>query len=317
MIETVPTRFLQYRPGYNEIDQSPTWYDASVLYVDARDEGGGIAVIEDQELVDSGAEVQIVALQNEFRRSGTGRVTLEFRPAENVTETLPDGNLTVTLPTRLSENDWETKTDLPTDSNVYGGITDDANDDGVYNLTLNTSTNDLTVDTVGVQETPDDPVQNANGAVGGDGGSGDGGTGGGSDNADSVQTVDGTGSTTGNGDSGKLVFEVTTDAAINIDAAAIETTGGLSSVGAKSKSKFVIDKKSSTKGSSTDGSFDYVFNPSVTVQSGVETEIEFNSLDTGIKNIGIVDSESNADIIVSLRFDDGSVKRIFFEADER
>ena len=317
MIETVPTRFLQYRPGYNEIDQSPTWYDASVLYVDARDEGGGIAVIEDQELVDSGAEVQIVALQNEFRRSGTGRVTLEFRPAENVTETLPDGNLTVTLPTRLSENDWETKTDLPTDSNVYGGITDDANDDGVYNLTLNTSTNDLTVDTVGVQETPDDPVQNANGAVGGGGSGGDGSTGGGSDNADSVQTVDGTGSTTGKGNSGKLIFEVTTDTEINIDAAAIETTGGLSSVGAKPNSKFVIDTESSTKESSTDGSFDYVFNPSVTVQSGVETGIEFNSLDTGIKNIGIVDSESNADIIVSLRFDDGSVKRIFFEADER
>jgi len=44
----VSTRFIQYRPGYNEIDQSPTWYDASVLYVDARDEGGGIAVIEER-----------------------------------------------------------------------------------------------------------------------------------------------------------------------------------------------------------------------------------------------------------------------------
>jgi hypothetical protein len=171
VIETVPTRFLQYRPGYNEIDQSPTWYDASVLYVDARDEGSGIAVIEDQELVDSNGAVQIVALQNEFRRSGTGRVTLEFRPAENITETLPEANLTVTVPTRLSENDWETKTDLPTDSDVYGGVTDDTNDDGVYNLTLNTTADNLTVDTVGVGEAPEDATQSESGAVaGGDGG---------------------------------------------------------------------------------------------------------------------------------------------------
>lgn len=167
----VSTRFIQYRPGYNEIDQSPTWYDASVLYVDARDEGGGIAVIEDQELVDSEGGVQVVALQNEFRRSGTGRVTLEFRPAEKVTETLPEGNLTVTVPTRLSEDNWETKTDLPTDSDVYGGVTDDTNDDGVYNLTLNTSAENLTVDTVGVGEAPEEAAQNGNAAVRDDDGS--------------------------------------------------------------------------------------------------------------------------------------------------
>ncbi|WP_123620350.1 hypothetical protein [Halorubrum sp. CSM-61] len=174
---TVPTRFLQYRPGYNEIDQSSTWYDASVLYVDARDRGSGIAVIEDQELVSGDGEVRIVALQNEFRRSGTGRVTLELRPAESVTETLPEGDLTVTVPTRLSEGDWETKTDLPTDSEVYGGVTDDTNGDGVYNLTLNTTADDLTVDTVGVQEAPEDPTQNTDGAVGSGGGGGDGGDG--------------------------------------------------------------------------------------------------------------------------------------------
>ena len=61
VIETIPTRFIEYRPGYNELDQSPTWYDASVLYLDARQEGGGIAVIEDQSLVNDG-KVQITAL---------------------------------------------------------------------------------------------------------------------------------------------------------------------------------------------------------------------------------------------------------------
>jgi hypothetical protein len=168
VIETIPTRFIEYRPGYNELDRSPTWYDASVLYLDAREEGGGIAVIEDQTLVDGG-EVQITALQNEFRQSGTGRVTLELRPAESVTGEIPEGNLIVTVPTRLSDDEYWGGTDIP--NNEYS-ITDDTNDDGVYNLTLETTTSNLTVDTVGVQEAPEEPTQNDAARVGG-GGSGD------------------------------------------------------------------------------------------------------------------------------------------------
>lgn len=166
---TIPTRFIEYQPGYNELDRSPTWYDASVLYLDARDGGGGIAVIEDQALVDNG-EIQITALQNEFRRSGTGQVTLELRPAENVSGDIPEGDLTVTVPTRLSEDDWEAKTDLPTDSDVYVGVTDtgnDINNRNIYNLTLNTTANNLTVDTVGVQEAPEAPTQNDAARIGG------------------------------------------------------------------------------------------------------------------------------------------------------
>ena len=162
---TIPTRFIEYRPGYHEIDQSPMWYDASVLYLDARDEGGGIAVIEDQNLVDSDSnEVQITALQNEFRRSGTGQVTLELYPAENVTETIPEGDLTVTVPTRLSGDEyWDDEANISSD--VYVG-TSDANEAGIHNLTLKTTNENLTVDTVGVQEAPEDPTQN------GDAGSG-------------------------------------------------------------------------------------------------------------------------------------------------
>jgi len=175
---TIPTRFIQYQPGYHEIDQSPIWYDASVLYADGSNSGGGLAVIEGQELVTSEGEVQIVALQNELYKSGTGRVTIELRPAKNITETLPEGeNLTVTIPTRLSESDWESKTDL-TDSAAYDSVTDTGDnlsidDSNIYNLTLSTSTANLTVDTVGVQEVPSDPKQNANAAVGGSGGDDD------------------------------------------------------------------------------------------------------------------------------------------------
>ncbi|WP_152421016.1 autotransporter outer membrane beta-barrel domain-containing protein [Halorubrum coriense] len=166
---TIPTRFIEYQPGYNELDRSPTWYDASVLYLDARDDGGGIAVIEDQALVDNG-EVQITALQNEFRRSGTGQVTLELRPAEGVTGDIPEGDLSVTVPTRLSDGEYWNKTDIS--SEIYS-ITDDENGDGIYNLTLNTTNNDLTIDTVGVQEAPREPTQNNNAQIGSGGGNSD------------------------------------------------------------------------------------------------------------------------------------------------
>ena len=186
---TIPTRFIQYRPGYNELDQPPTWYDASVLYVDARDEGGGIAVIEDQALVDD-RKVQITALQNEFRRSGSGRMTVELRPAESVTGDIPTGDLTVTIPTRLSGQEYWDRADIPIEYNV----TDDTNDDGVHNLSLETTSNNLTLDTVGLQDAPEEPTQSNNAVVGGPTG-GDGGTG--SDGGDG-----GTGSDGGDGGTG-------------------------------------------------------------------------------------------------------------------
>ncbi|MDB2265537.1 hypothetical protein PM025_15625 [Halorubrum ezzemoulense] len=164
VVETIPTRFIEYQPGYNELDRSPTWYDASLLYLDARDEGGGIAVIEDQNLVDSDGEVQITALQNEFRRSGTGQVTLELRPAESVIGDIPEADLNVTVPTRLSNEEYWNSTDI---SNNKYSVTDDANDDGIHNLTLETTTSSLTIDTVGVQEVPEEPVQSSSARIGG------------------------------------------------------------------------------------------------------------------------------------------------------
>jgi hypothetical protein len=152
----ISTRFLQYRPGYNEIDASSTWYDASVLYIDATDGGDGIAVIEDQALVND-REVKIVALQNEFRRSGTGRVTVELYSAEDTIEQIPEGNVTVTVPTRLSGDEYWSEADIS--SGVYGGVTSDLNDDGVHNLTLETTASNLTVDTVGIQQAPEEPIQ--------------------------------------------------------------------------------------------------------------------------------------------------------------
>ena len=169
----ISTRFIQYRPGYNEIDRSSTWYDASVLYLDAREEGGGVAVIEDQNLINEDGEVRITALQNEFRRSGTEQTTLELFPADSVNQSIPEGDLTVTVPTRLSGEEYWNDADIPDD--VYGGVSE-AGDNGVRNLTLNTTADNLTVDAVGVQEKPEAPTRVGNDGSGGDGtGDGDGG----------------------------------------------------------------------------------------------------------------------------------------------
>jgi len=159
---TIPTRFIEYRPGYTHLDTAPTWYDASVLYLDDRDDGGGIAVVEEQTLFDDGA-VHITAVQNEFRRSGTGRVTVELYPTEKVTDDeIPKGDLTVTVPTRLSNTEYWDDTDIPDDKYTVT----DANGDGVYDLKLETTGSKLTVDTVGVQKAPEDATQNDAARVG-------------------------------------------------------------------------------------------------------------------------------------------------------
>ncbi|MEZ3162549.1 hypothetical protein ABNG03_14655 [Halorubrum sp. RMP-47] len=202
---TIPTRFLQYRPGYNEIDRSPTWYDASALYLDARDDGGGIAVIEGQELVTDSGEVRVVALQNEFRRSGTGGVTLELRPAESITGSIPEGDLNVTVPTRLSGDEYWNETDIPADT--YGGVTGDANGDGVHNLTLETTATNLTVDTVGVQKAPEDPTQNVDGALGGGGAGGGGDGGGGADSLPAGKVAYDDANNNGAYDTGETTYE--------------------------------------------------------------------------------------------------------------
>ncbi|QUO48415.1 MULTISPECIES: hypothetical protein [Halorubrum] len=151
----ITTRFIQYQPRYNEIDHPPTWYDASVLYLDANEEGGRVVIIEDQNLVNDDGEVRITALQNEFRRSGTQQTTLELRPSRNSTDRIPEGELTIKIPTRLSGEEYWDNADIP--DKVYGGVSD-AGGNGVHNLTLNTTHEELVVDTVGIQEKPTDSI---------------------------------------------------------------------------------------------------------------------------------------------------------------
>jgi len=167
----VDTRFLQYQPGYNELDAQPIWYENSVLYVDAPEEGG-IAVLEEQNLVVDGNTIRITALQNEYYNSKTGRVTLELYPNQKVTaDEIPTGDLTITLPTRLTADEyWEQA--IGSES-VYVDVTNNGYSDGVHELELSIDTSgdgELKLNTVGIQSEPTESGQKQNVGSGGSGG---------------------------------------------------------------------------------------------------------------------------------------------------
>jgi len=157
----IPTRFIRYQPGYNEIDQSPIRYDATVLYVDARGEGGRPAVIESQDLVTENGTLEITALQNDFRKSGTRRVSLELYPADSAGNLSQlDGPLNVSIPTRLgSEVGYWNESDINTSDSVTYLDVDDGESSrysgGVSELRLRVDSPDnITVNSVGIQSEP-------------------------------------------------------------------------------------------------------------------------------------------------------------------
>lgn len=150
---TISTRFLKYDPGYNELETSPIWYDTSVLYVNARGGGGGIAVVEDQNLVTDNGTLRLTALQNTFQEDGTGRVTLELYPTESASNRpFPTGDLTVEVPTRLTGAEYWDDAGIP--PATYEGVTQDAYATGVHKLTLDTTAETTRVNTVGIQSEP-------------------------------------------------------------------------------------------------------------------------------------------------------------------
>jgi hypothetical protein len=178
LIESIPTRFVEYRPGYNEIARSSTWIDSSVLYVDARDDGDGVAIIEEQQLVVNDT-LRVVAVQNEFQTSRTGRVSLELYLKENLDESANlsgfDGPVNVSIPTRLDDDYWSES--IQNGSVTYNGVNTsafpDADDPYVSALELQVdSLDNATVNSVGVQSEPSEGAVKANvgPAEGGSGG---------------------------------------------------------------------------------------------------------------------------------------------------
>ena len=140
----VKTRFVEYQPGYNELDVGSTWYENSVLYLDELESSGGLVVIEDQNLVTDGDRLRITALQNNFQRSGTERITLELYPTSdtgNISQLDDEAELTVELPTRLDADYWDGQF-VDTDTVTYNP------DDSEFGSELEVNRLNLTVDSV-------------------------------------------------------------------------------------------------------------------------------------------------------------------------
>ena len=160
--KNISTRFIEYRPGYNEISIGSTWLEHSVLYLDERDRGG-VSIIQEQNIVKNGT-VRITALQNQFQKTDTGRVTLELYPEEEVNRSsFPDGNgtdLNVTVPTRLDQSDYWGNASL-SDGDIYQSVVENEYDEGIHALNLSVNETDLEVNTVGIRGAPDEgPGQN-------------------------------------------------------------------------------------------------------------------------------------------------------------
>jgi len=150
--KNISTQFIEYQPGYNELDIGSTWYENSVLYFDERDRGNSVGIIEDQEMV-QGDNVSIIALQNEFQETDTGRVTLELYPTNDVNKSSlpePNGSYSVTIPTRLNGTGyWESQLG----NNMYENIDPVADEDHDL-LNLSVDPNSTEINSVGIQLAP-------------------------------------------------------------------------------------------------------------------------------------------------------------------
>ncbi|PSQ56046.1 hypothetical protein BRD22_06860 [Halobacteriales archaeon SW_8_68_21] len=172
----VSTRFVQFRPGYNELQVGSTWYENSVLYLDERDAGSRTVIIEDQNLVTDNDTLRITALQNEFQASGTRRVAIELYPADNATDLSQlSGELNVSIPTRLGEEAGYWNESIENGSVTYLAVDDTAypSSADVSALRLQVDSPDnITVNSVGIRSEPsEEPVRDNLGSTesGGDG----------------------------------------------------------------------------------------------------------------------------------------------------
>ena len=104
-IDTITTHFIEYQPGYNELDVASTWYENSVLYTDVSGENN--TIIEEQNLVTDGTTLKITAIENGFEETGTSRTTLEMNRNRTDIEFNESENLTVEIPTRQGPEYWD------------------------------------------------------------------------------------------------------------------------------------------------------------------------------------------------------------------
>jgi hypothetical protein len=153
----VSTRFIEYRPGYNEIESGSTWYDNSVLYVEETDSNRPAVIVEDQNILVDNDTLRLTAVQNDFSASGTRKVAVELYPTSDATNLSSlSGGLDVRIPTRLGSEDGYWNESIENGSVTYQGMNDTAyNSSEVSALLLRVDSPDnISVNSVGIQQEP-------------------------------------------------------------------------------------------------------------------------------------------------------------------
>lgn len=103
--DTVEARLLTYDPNYREYQPGVLRYEHGIVYLDARDVGGGVVFLEEYT-----APLRLVPIQNEFGASGQRQIGLELYRPEGTDQIKLSPDDTVRIPTRLpdpDESDWD------------------------------------------------------------------------------------------------------------------------------------------------------------------------------------------------------------------
>lgn len=243
----VTTRFLEYQNGYNELEIEPIYYENSVLYLDA--ESGQRVFFEDQNLVrDNGNTVVITALQREFSRSATGRVTLELYPTDGGAP-LPLGEVSVTLPTQLPNSYWQGEL-AGEDPIIEGSYSYNERTETANQVSFTVESEDLEFNTVGIDNEPDQAgaVSNID-----DDGSSDNGDNGGGGTTPGFLSVDASDLPKNNSPDSQMLSFTPSDSSIAADESVTINLDDAQSTGSQGEEK--IDYQSASVGTA-DGSPD-------------------------------------------------------------
>ena len=121
-----PTGSIGYRPNYNVYRNAPdTFYGSSVLH---NEFPTGNVTLTGQTLV-SGNRITLTVIDGNLSQTRSGPVSVDIRPVSSsgttitVTKNSSGGNITVSVPTRLGETEWERL--LASETDATGDRTND------------------------------------------------------------------------------------------------------------------------------------------------------------------------------------------------
>ncbi len=150
--DTVEARLLTYDPNYREYQPGVLRYEHGIVYLDARDVGGGVVFLEEYM-----APLRLVPIQNEFGASGQRQIGLElYRPGGTEPIEISSDD-TVSIPTNLpnpnkpNTTEWDAALEVSVDNESY------SESDSSENLsTFNLSGDEIEdIAPVGIQDRPD------------------------------------------------------------------------------------------------------------------------------------------------------------------